>query len=220
MAILATIKEHPALTVAGIVGVLIIVYVINHSGSNSPAGATLQSGGSVDAATGYQTALLGASASANQAAAAVAANKDTIAGQIQLATIAAQQSGAHDAIAGQVATSQINATQQVQSLLAAMSADVSKTASNNDVRKTEITVGGQTEMQRILANALVAQSTNQANVAVAGITSNRDVAIAGYDTSAKIASTYAGASQNIALSHDEHSGGLFGGGGFLGLGIG
>jgi len=177
MSIVETIKSHPKAIIAGAVGVIVLVYILNHSsGSSAATTATGQVGTSVDAATGYQQAQLAASAQAGQVAAAVQANQDTIAGQIQLATIQAQQSGAHDALAAQVATSQINATQQVQSLLGSLSADVTKNAQNVDLAKTTVLATNQTQQQQILANALVQQSANQAAVAQASINASKDIA--------------------------------------------
>lgn len=197
MSILDKVKEHPALAVGGVVAVLVLVYVLNHSSSGTAATSTLSTGSSVDAATALQQAQLGASSQANQVSAALQANATNTAAQIQLATIAAQQAGAHDVLAAQVATSQINASQQVQSLLGSLSAGVSENASNNDLAKTTVLATNQTQQQQILANALVAQSSTQASVAIAGY-------------NAQVANT-----SNVVA----HTGGLFGGGGFLGLGI-
>lgn len=206
MSILDKVKEHPALAVGAVVAVLVLVYVLNHSSSSTAATSTV-SGTSVDAATGLQQAQLQASSQANQVSAALQANATNTAAQVQLATIASQQAGAHDVLAAQVATSQINASQQVQSLLGSLSAGVSENASNNDLAKTTVLATNQTQQQQIFANALVQQSQTQASVAIAG-----------YNATTTIAGINAGAVTAIQSSHDQHSGGLFGGGGFLGLG--
>ena len=209
MQIIEQIKSHPKLAVAGVVGFLVLVYIINHSSSNTSA----SSGGSVDgssvaAATAIQQAQMQANAQANQVNAAVSANATNTAAQLELGKLQIANSGAHDVLAAQVATSQINATQQVQSLLGALSADVAKTNSNNQTAIAVTQSNNTVAMQQILANALVTQSTNQANVAIAG-----------YDANAAAYTTASSNALQASISHDEHSGGLFGGGGFLGLGI-
>jgi hypothetical protein len=60
-------------------------------------------------------------------------------------------------------------SQQVQSLLAALSTDVQKTSINADVAKTTIAATNQTEQQQILANAFIEQSHTNAQVAQASI---------------------------------------------------
>lgn len=191
---LEKLKAHPYLAVAAVVAILVLAYIINHSGSGGTTATAAVGGTDVGSATDLLQAQQAAQSQATQLNGAIAANKDNNDAAITLATINAQASGAHDTLAAGVATSQINAEQQTQSLLAALSADVSKTGINADVDKTNIIATNATQQQQILATALVTQSANQAGVAEAGY--NAQVTIAG------------------------KRGGLFGGGGFLGLGIG
>lgn len=176
MSIIATIKEHKALSFGALVAVLFLLYVIRHSSGGSTATAPGTDPSQVQAATDLQNAQLAASSAANQTGAALQANATNDATQIQLATIAAQQSGAHDALAAGVATSDINANEQIQSLLGSLSADVSKTGINADVSKTSILATNQTQQQQILADALVTQSTNQTNANIAAINATKDIA--------------------------------------------
>lgn len=214
---LAWIKEHKALAVGGIFALILLIYIMRHS-SSAPATASGSASDVAAASAAYGAQQQAASQSA-QIGAALQANAADNSARVQLATIQANAAGAHDQLAAQVATSDINAQQQVQSLLASLSADVAKTNSNNDVARTQISVGGATAQQQILANALIQQSNNQAAVAIAGSNNQARVAEAGYGAAVQIQQGNAAAATQISMSHDQHSGGLFGGGGFLGLGF-
>lgn len=184
MQIVEKIKAHPKLAIAALVGILVLVYILNHAKSGTTATAAVGGDGTdVGSAQSILAAQQQAASQAAQINGAVAANASNNDAAVQVATIQAQTSAAHDALAAQVATSNINASQQVQSLLASLSADVAKgsqgvqvSAINADVSKVQIQATSQTEQQRILANALVAQSANQAQVAQASINASKDIA--------------------------------------------
>lgn len=189
------IKSHPLLFGAGLVAAFVLWRVISSSGGTA---ATAQGAGSdVASATALQQAQLQAGAVAGQTQAAVQANQDTIAGQIELAKIQAAFAGTHDALAANIATQQINANQQTTALVSTLTAGVQTSAINADVAKTTVAANSQVQMQQILATALTQQSHDLATVTTSGY-------------QAQLAAQQ---------SHDAHSGGLFGGGGFLGLGI-
>jgi hypothetical protein len=190
------IKSHKIYVIGGIVALIIFIFILRSAGGSGGTAAT-GSSSDVAAATALQQAQLAAGAQGQQVAAAQAVQTQQTAAQLELGKLQIAQAGAHDTLAAQVATSSINATQQTQSLLASLSADIAKTNSNNDVAKTQIASTTSVQMQQILATALTHQSDNQATIAQAGY-------------SAQLAAQQ---------SHDAHSGGLFGGGGFLGLGI-
>lgn len=169
------LKSHPKLVIGGAIGFIILVYLLNHSSSSS----TTSSDGSttdVQAATALQTAQLQANQAANQTAAAVQANSDTLAAQQNIASLQYQYQTTHDQLAAGVATSQINADQQVQSLLGQLSADVQINGQNQQTAQTTVIATNQTQQQQILANALVTQSANQANVSIAALNAQTQIA--------------------------------------------
>jgi len=189
------IKQHTLLFGVGLVAAFVLWRVLSAGGGTA---ATAQGEGSdVASATALQQAQLQAGAAAGQTAAAVQANADTIAGQLELAKINAAYAGTHDQLAAQIATQQINAEQQTTALVSTLTAGVQTSAINADVAKTTVAANSQVQMQQILATALTQQSHDLATVTQSGY-------------AAQLAA---------AQSHDAHSGGLFGGGGFLGLGI-
>lgn len=189
------IKAHKVWVIGGAVA-LFVLYLITR-GSAGTSATSSAPGNDVSAATALQTAQLQASAQGQQISAASQAQSDQTAAQLELGKLQIAQAGAHDQLAAQVATSNINATQQLQSLLGSLSADVANTASNNDVAKTTVIATNQTQQQQIFADTVIAQSNNNAAVSEAAF----------------------GAQESIASDKYAHTGGLFGGGGFLGLGI-
>lgn len=189
------IKAHPLLIGVGLVAAFVLYKML--SGGGGTAATAQGTGSDVASATALQQAQLQAGAAAGQTQAAVQANQDTIAGQIELAKIQAAFAGTHDSLAANIATQQINANQQTTALVSTLGAAVQTSAINADVAKATVTANSQVQMQQILATALTQQSHDLATVTTAGY-------------SAQLAA---------AESHDAHSGGLFGGGGFLGLGI-
>jgi hypothetical protein len=169
------IKSHKIYVIGGIIALIVFIYILRSAGGGSTAATSQTSSGDVAAATALQQAQLAAGAQANQVNAAVQANATNTAAQVTLGTLQIAQSGAHDQLAAQVATSNINANEQLQSLLGTLSANVATTASNNDVAKTQITATNQVEMQRILADSLTTAYTTQAQVAQANIAANKDI---------------------------------------------
>jgi hypothetical protein len=199
MSIIEKIKEHPKLVVAAVVGFVVLLYLYNRSGGSGGVSATGYNT-DVSAATGLQAAQLAASSQNAQTSAAAGVAQSQIAAQEHIAELQAAQAGAHDQLAAQVATSNINATVQLQSLLASLGADVQKgqqnvqvAGINADVSKTGIMASSQIQQYQILADAMKSAYSSQASVAQAGYAAQVEIS--------------------------SHQGGLFGGGGFLGLGI-
>lgn len=228
MSVIESIKEHKGLAIGAVVAVVVIYFVTRTPGTSSSSlpGGTLTVGGDVGSATQTQQLQLQADYASKQLDAASRAQSDQTAAQLELGKLSIAQAGAHDQLAATVATSNIDATSKVTSLLAMISGDVektksadsvtmssiagdvAKTQSNNNVVQASIIANSATNQQKILADALGNVSSNQ-----------RDVAVAGIDATTKIAGINAGAATSIATSRDQNTGGLFGGGGFLGLGI-
>lgn len=189
------LKAHKVWVIGGVVA-LFVLYLITRSSSGTSATSS-GVGTDVAAATALQTAQLQAQAQGAQVQAASQAASQQTAAQEKLGELSIAQAGAHDQLAATVATSQINSNLQLQSLLGQLSSNVAIKQSDNAVAAQTVAVNGQVQMQQVLASSL----------------------IHAYDTNATIASSHDAATVAIQSSHDQHSGGLFGGGGFLGLGI-
>lgn len=190
------IKAHKVWVIGGAVAVALLYFITRHSSAGSSSG-TATVGTDVGAATALQQAQLAASAQGQQVAAAAGVRTQETAAQLELGKLQIANAGAHDQLAASVATSQINANEQLQSLLGTLSSNVAIKQSDNTVQSQSIAVNGQVQMQKVLASSLEHA----------------------YDTNATVAASHDAATVAIQSSHDQHSGGLFGGGGFLGLGI-
>lgn len=153
MSIMETIKEHPGLTVGGVIAVLVIVFVISRSGGSSGAVMT----GSAPPATDPNAAALAAA---------------SIQGQVQLQTsqmgadVASQQVAANlHVVDSNNATAQNIAAIQTKGAtdIAALSAKVS---SDNIAANESVALNGQQtqlEMQQAAYAAQTAQLNIQAN---------------------------------------------------------
>lgn len=170
------IKDHPKTMIAGVVGFIILVYLLNHSGGASTTASTDGTSTDAAAATALQTAQLAASSQANQVGAAVQLQTQQIAAQQQVAEDTLGYQAGHDQLAAQVATSQINADEQVQSLLGQLSSNVAINQSNNNLANTTVLATNQTSQQQILANALVTENQNNNATSQVAINASKDVA--------------------------------------------
>lgn len=168
MSVIETVKEHPMAVGAAVVG-LAVIYLVFFRGASAPSTYSTDTSNSVGAATALQTTAMQVAAHNSEIQGAVQANQDTIAGQIELAKIQGATSTNNNEILANVQLANIGAAQQVQSLVSTLEAGVATNAQNSEVQKTSIIVGGQTDQQRILADALINQSREQANVAIAAI---------------------------------------------------
>lgn len=167
--ILETIKEHPGYVVGGIAAFVVVLLILNHSGGGATSGGALDTTNSVDAATSLQVAQLGAASQAGLTDAQLRAHMADTAASLDIAKQNFDYMALHDQLAAGVASQKIDADLQSTSLVSTLQAGVQTSAIKAQVDTTGIIVGGQTQQQQILANALVAQSTNQANVASAAI---------------------------------------------------
>lgn len=169
MSILNKIKEKPILYGGGAVVVAIGLYLLLQSGGSQTVSSDGLDPSTVAAADALQQAQLQANQAANQTSAAVQANQDTIAGQTALQTIQTQSQDFIANLEANIASQQINAHSQDSALQNTLEAQVANNQINANTEQLSISTAAQVQNTQTLANALVAESTNQANVAIAGI---------------------------------------------------
>jgi hypothetical protein len=190
MVILDKIKAHPVASGLIIIGIgLVALYMLRGS---SPTAVSYDTGTDVSAATGLQAAQLQAASQSQQVAAALQANESNNAAAIELAKIQAATSVNNNTIAADVASQQINAQQQLGSLYYTLNAAVATNAQNQQTEQTRITVGGVTQQQQILADALVQQSANQTAANIAAINASASTSAAYITAATQIAKSKCG----------------------------
>lgn len=191
------LKSHPYVIGGAVLGIIVLFFLIGGNSGGVTASAPTDSSGDVAAAEATNQAGIMANAQIQSNQISLAGLKEQIGGSIAVETIRAHTADNANDLAAGVAAQQINANAHSVDLANTLSAQTQQRYFQSQETITAINTNGMLENSRTIADALVEQSR---------ITSS--TAIAGYDTTAA-----------IARSHDENSGGLFGGGGFLGTGI-
>lgn len=186
MSVMDTIKEHPYITVGGVIGIVVLFLLLRGGGSSTGSAVTTTSPpqdntlalASMQAGASVQSAEIGASVQNRAIDAALVASQTNAATQTNLAAIAAKgatdiaalQAGVmHDSIAANETVALNNNETQLEML---------RTSTAGQVEQQRIATQGTIDALSVQSNALIAAQAIQSNerAHIADLTSAQNIA--------------------------------------------